>query len=171
MIENFSTSTSAAIWGFLWALGQLVGLFTGGMAIKRLIKSNLDSTKPPLTVGDIIPLLLVGAFMINMSTMLNKVWNTFGEGTVSFDAISYEPASGFGPLSTTVNATLTIVAVFGGIFFFKGLLLLKRGAIEGQSSNGAQGGDIIAKAITHMIGGAFLVNITTILDLFYASVT
>lgn len=171
ILENMSTSTSAALWVLLWALGQLVGLFTGGIALKRLVKANSDSSKPPLTLGDIVPLLLIGAFMINMSSMINNVWNTFGEGTVSFDAISYEPASGFGALSTTVNAALTIVAVFGGIFFFKGLLLLKKGAIEGQSSNGANGGDTISRAITHMIGGAFLVNITSIFDAIYASAT
>jgi uncharacterized protein YneF (UPF0154 family) len=171
ILENMSSSTSAALWTLLWALGQLVGLLTGGFAINRLVKANLDSSKPPLTIGDIIPLLLIGACMINMSSMINSVWNTFGEGTVSFDAISYEPAAGFGTLSTTINAALTVVAVFGGIFFFKGLLLLKKGAIEGQSSNGTHGGDTIGRAITHMIGGSFLINITSILDAFYASAT
>ncbi len=169
MVENMSTSTSAALWVLMWALGQLVGLFTGGIALKRLVKANSDSSRPPLTIGDIVPLLLIGACMMNMSSMINNVWTTFGQGDVSFDAISYDPASGFGALSTTVNAVLTIVAVFGGMFFFKGLMLLKRGSLEGQSSNGAQGGDTIARAITHMIGGAFLINITAILDAFYAS--
>lgn len=171
MLENMSASTSAALWVLLWALGQLVGLVSGGFALHRLVKANSDSNRPPLTLGDIVPLLLIAACMINLSSMINNVWNTFGQGTVSFDAISYDPAAGFGALSTTVNAALTVVAVFGGIFFFKGLLLLKRGAIEGQSSNGAHGGDTIGRAITHMIGGAFLINITSILDAFYASAT
>ena len=48
----------------------------------------------------------------------------------------------------------------GGIFFIRGLIILKRATVDGS----AQGADDVWRAATHMIGGALLVRNDLFID-------
>ena len=66
-----------------------------------------------------------------------------------------------------VNAVLTLASFAGGCFFFKGLLLMKKAALEGESSQG--GDDAIWRGLTHMIFGAALTHVDKVIEAFQAT--
>lgn len=161
MMVNFAGEFSASLWKLLWAIGMLLGCVYTGKTLMRMIKANTVAGQPPVTLGSIIPILLIGGLMFNLPTFINFMWASVGEGEVSYNAISYKPAQNFGVLSEAVNSTLTLTSTFGGVFFIKGLMLLKRATLEGQNS---QGSDKVGKSLTHMFGGVCLIQITHIID-------
>ncbi len=161
MMIKFASDFNVAMWKLLWSLGMLVGLLYVGSALLKMQRASRFPGQNPVSFGDILPVIVVGALMWNLSTFLNTTWNTFGVGATTFGPLSYSGAAAIGgKFEPMINAALTLVSIFGGVFFFKGVLLLKK-ASSGQAS---QGDDFVWKALTHMLGGAALVNIPKVLE-------
>lgn len=167
MIIRFSNEFSVAMWRLLWVLGSLVGTWYVGSSLVRMQRASRFPGNTQVTFSDILPVILIGALLLNLSNFINVTWNSFGTGVVTYGPISYSGAADFGRLAEAVNAALTIASVAGGIFFFKGCLLLKKPWMDGQSSHGAE--DYVWKAIIHMLGGSALVQITQMIDAFRQS--
>jgi hypothetical protein len=100
--------------------------------------------------------------MVNLSVLINATWNSMGTGTISYGPISYDGAADFGVFAAAINAVLTLASIAGGYFFFRGVLLLRRATVAGHSSHGAD--DLVWRAVTHMLGGACLVQVTKVID-------
>ena len=161
MIIALTNSMTAPMWRLLFAVGGLTGFLYFGGALAKVARSTRFPGEPPVTVGDVLGVLFVAAMLANLSTVINKAWNSMGAGVISYGPITYGGAASFGVFALAINAVLTLVSISGGYFFFKGLLLLKR-AVSGQSSHGAD--DFVWRAFTHMFGGAALVQITNMID-------
>ena len=84
----------------------------------------------------------------------------------STNNVTYSGADSFGRFKDAVNAVLTLASFAGGCFFFKGLLLMKKAALEGESSQG--GDDAIWRGLTHMIFGAALTHVDKVIEAFQA---
>lgn len=164
MLIHFAKEFPAAMWRLLWALGAVVGILYTGSALLRMSRASRLPGQNPVTAAEIIPVILVGALLLNLRLIINKAWNSMAAGTIDYGPVAYAQAADFGKLSDAINAVLTIVSVAGGCYFFKGLLLLKRAAVEGQSSQGAE--DFQWRALTHMIGGCLLVQIADTIERF-----
>lgn len=162
IMVNFASEISVVAWRLLWALGVLIGTAYIGGALLRLSRAHSVQGSPPVTIGEITPVLLVGGLMANLSEFINRTWNTFGSGTVSYGPISYEGAADFGKFADAINAVLTLASIAGGVFFMKGVMLLKKASMEGHSSGGSE--DTTWRAITHMIFGSVLVQIPDAID-------
>ena len=167
MIVHFANTFSVAMWRFLWVLGALVGTIYVGSSLLRMQRASRLPGLSPVTIGDILPIILIGGLLLNLSRFINATWNSFGAGTVTYGPISYSGAADFGKFAEAINAVLTLASVAGGVFFFRGVLLLKKACIDGQSSHGAD--DVVWRAITHMVGGAMLVQIPDTIDAFRQS--
>lgn len=163
MVVNFAKGIVGPAWLFLWVLGACIGVWYVGTALLRMVRAAKIPGQQVVTTGDILPIIIIGALLANLSTVINTVWNSFGSGPASYTAISYAGLDEFGRFKDAINAVLTIASIAGGFFFFKGLIILKK-ACDGQSSQGAN--DVVWRAITHMIGGAFLVQIPAVIDAF-----
>ncbi|MCU1737532.1 MULTISPECIES: conjugal transfer protein TraQ [unclassified Pseudomonas] len=167
MITQFANTFAAALWRFLWVLGILVGTVYAGSALMRLQRASRLPGSSPVTVGDIVPLLIIAGLMANLSRFINAAWTSFGSGTVSYGPIAYSGAAEFGRMAEAINSVLTLASVFGGVMFFKGVLLLKKATVDGHSNQGAD--DAVWRALTHMIFGSFLVQIPDVIDAARAS--
>lgn len=165
MLIDLAREVPAALWMLLWALGALVGTLYCGSAIVRMARASRLPGQAPVTVGDIAPVMVVGALMYNLSAFINAAWNTLGTGTVSYGPISYAGAAEFGKFAAAINAVLTLASAAGGCYFFKGLLLLKNATAGGQSG----GEDLVWRAITHMLGGVLIVQIADTIERFRQS--
>jgi len=167
MIIAFAKDFPGVMWKFLWVLGALVGTIYTGTALLRMARASRLPGQSPVTIGDILPIIIVAGLMLNLSVFINKTWNSFGSGAVTYGPVSYAQAAEFGKFADAINAVLTIASVAGGCFFFKGVTLLKKASIEGQSSQGAD--DSVWRALTHMIGGALIVQIPETIERFRQS--
>lgn len=167
MLIHFAKEFPAVMWRLLWALGALVGILYCGSALLRMARASRLPGQNPVTVGEIVPVILVGALLLNLRLFINKAWNSMAAGTIDYGPVSYAQAAEFGKFANAINAVLTIASVAGGCYFFKGLLLLKRAAVEGQSSQGSE--DIHWRALAHMIGGCLLVQIADTVERFRQS--
>lgn len=164
MLINFAKEFPVAMWRLLWSLGALVGIIYVGSALLRMSRASRLPGHPPVTTGEILPVILIGALMVNLGTIINTTWNSMASGTISYGAVSYAQGADFGKLADAINAALTLASVAGGCYFFKGLTLLKKATIEGQSSQGAD--DSTWRGLTHMFGGAMLVQIAEMIERF-----
>lgn len=167
MIIQFAATFSVAMWRLLWVLGALVGTVYVGTSLMRMQRASRFPGQAPVTVGDILPIILIGGLLLNLSRFINATWNSVGTGTVSYGAISYSGAAAFGVFADAINAVLTLASVAGGYFFFKGVVLLKKASTDGHSSHGAD--DFVWRAMTHMFGGTALVQIADVTDAFRQS--
>lgn len=167
MMVKFASELSGVMWRFLWVLGALIGTLYVGGALLRLVRSHSVQGSPPVTVGEIVPVILVGGLMANLSSFINATWNTFSSGAVNYGPIAYEGAADFGKFADAINAVLTLASIAGGVFFMKGVMLLKKSAMEGHSSGGSE--DTTWRALTHMLFGSVLVQIPDAIDAFRSS--
>lgn len=167
MLIHFAREFPAAMWRLLWALGALVGVLYAGSTLLKMARASRLPGQSQVTTGEIVPIILVAALLLNLRIFINKTWNSLAAGTIDYGPVSYAQAAEFGKLADAINAVLTIVSVAGGWYFFKGVLLLKRAAVEGQSSQGAE--DYQWRAITHMLGGCLLVQIADTIERFRQS--
>lgn len=167
MIIKFAKDFPEALWKFLWVLGALVGTIYVGTALLRMARASRLPGQNPVTVGDILPIIIIAGLMLNLSIFINKASNSLSTGTVTYGPIAYATVAEFGKFADAINAALSIASVAGGCFFFKGLLLLKKASIEGQSSQGVD--DVVWRALTHMAGGVLLVQIAVTIDMFRQS--
>ena len=95
MIVHFANTFSVALWRFLWVLGALVGTVYVGTSLLRMQRASRFPGQSPVTIGDILPIILIGGLLLNLSSFINATWNSFGAGTVSYGPISYSVASDF----------------------------------------------------------------------------
>ncbi|ENV52036.1 hypothetical protein F953_00526 [Acinetobacter junii CIP 107470 = MTCC 11364] len=161
MVVTFATELNTSFWRFLWAIAALVGFLWAGSAILKMARASRFPGQSPVTFGDILPLLILAAIILNLSGFINNVLTSIGLGTTSYGPLSYSGAAAVGGrFQETVNAALTIAAMFGGYFCIKGILLWKKawGGHQGQ------GEDFVWKGIVHAVGGAILVNIPRFLE-------
>jgi len=163
MLINFETSMTAPLWRLLWVIGALVGfLYMGHVLLRMHRASRFPDQSHAVTLGDLVGVAIAAACMVNLSVFINATWNSMGTGTISYGPISYDGAADFGVFSAAINAVLTIVSIAGGYFFFKGLLLWRRATVSGHTSHGAD--DLVWRSVTHMFGGACLVQVTNVID-------
>lgn len=167
MLIHFAKEFPAAMWRLLWTLGALVGVLYTGSALLKMARASRLPGQSPVTAGEFVPVIIVGALLLNLRLFINKTWNSLAAGTIDYGPVSYAQAAEFGKFANAINAVLTIVSVAGGCYFFKGLLLLKRAAVEGQSSQGGE--DFQWRAIVHMLGGCLLVQIGDTIERFRQS--
>ncbi|UST77268.1 conjugal transfer protein TraQ [Pseudomonas siliginis] len=162
MITNFANDFAVALWRFLWLLGMFVGMVWAASAVMKMQKASRLPGSSSISLGDVVPLIIVASLMANLSRFINATWNSFGKGTVSYGPIAYSGAEQFGRFADAINAVLTLASVFGGVAFFKGVLLLKKAAMDGQSNQGAD--DSVWRAIVHMVFGSMLVQIPDVIE-------
>jgi hypothetical protein len=167
MIIHFARDFPEAMWRFLWVLGAVVGTVYVGTSLLRMARASRLPGQSPVTVGDILPVIIIAGLMLNLSVFINKAWNSFSTGTITYGPVAYAQAAEFGRFAEAINAVLSIASVAGGCYFFRGLLLLKRASLEGQSSQGAD--DSVWRALTHMVGGVFIVQIAETIERFRQS--
>ncbi|MEB0221336.1 conjugal transfer protein TraQ [Pseudomonas sp. AB12(2023)] len=167
MIVNFASTFAVVFWKLLWAVGLLVGMIFVGASLMKMQRASRIPGHSPVTFGDILPIIIVGGLLANLSKFINTTWNSFGTGTVSYGPISYSGAAEFGRFADAINAVLTLASIAGGVFFFKGVLLLKKASMDGQSNQGAD--DAVWRAITHMVFGSMLVQIPDAIEAFKIS--
>ncbi|WP_122309688.1 conjugal transfer protein TraQ, partial [Pseudomonas amygdali] len=149
MIIAAANSLTGVMWALLWSLGGLVGFVYAGMVLRRMQLASVEPGRRPISAGGTVMVLIIGALLFNLSGTIGTVWTTFSEGQANYGAISWSGAEQFGKFKEAVNAVLTLASLAGGFFCFKGLLLLKKASIDGESSNGAD--DLIWRALTHLI--------------------
>lgn len=167
MLVNFAKEFPTAMWRLLWLLGALVGTLYVGAALLKMARASRLPGQSTVTTGDIVPVILVGALLLNLRVFINTAWNSMAAGTISYGPVAYAQAAEFGKFADAINAVLTLASVAGGCYFFKGVLLLKRAAVEGQSSQGAD--DATWRAMTHMLAGSLLVQIADTIERFRQS--
>jgi hypothetical protein len=164
MIIAAAKSLTGVMWLLLWSLGALVGIVYAGSVLRRMQLASIQPGRRPISAGGTLMVLIIGALLFNLSGTIGTVWTTFSVGESNYGAISWSGAEQFGKFKDAVNAVLTLASVAGGFFCFKGLMLLKKASIDGESSNGAD--DLIWRAMTHLIAGAGLVHIDKMIDAF-----
>jgi hypothetical protein len=164
ILVNLSDGLTAPLWRLLWVLGALVGTLLIGHVLLKMVKASKFPGQHPLTLGEVVLAALVAALMVNLSGVINAAWNSMGSGTTTYGPISYGGAAPFGQLAPAINAVLTLASISGGYFFFKGLLVLKKATLGGESSH--HGDDAVWRAFTHLLGGACLVQIADVIDRF-----
>lgn len=167
MIISAANSMVAVLWGLLWSLSALAGMVYAGTVLRRMQLATIEPGHRPITLGSTFAVLVIGAALFNMSGMISTTWMSFGSGATTYGAISYSGADSFGRFKDAVNAVLTLASFAGGCFFFKGLLLMKKAALEGESSQG--GDDAIWRGLTHMIFGAALTHVDKVIEAFQAT--
>jgi len=164
MVINAAAELTGPMWRLLWVIASLTGLLCVGNSLIKLVRASSNPAMPPVGVGDILPILLIGGLLWNLSEFISQTWQTFGQGAVTYGAISYEGGADFGRFKDAIDAVLTIASIGGGFLFWKGLVLLKKASINGQASNGSE--DFVWRALTHMFGGAMLVQIPDVIEAF-----
>ena len=167
MIISAANSLVAVLWGLLWSLSALAGMVYAGTVLRRMQLATIEPGHRPITLGSTFAVLVIGAALFNMSGLISTTWTSFGSGSTTYGAISYSGADSFGRFKDAVNAVLTLASFAGGCFFFKGLLLMKKAALEGESSQG--GDDAIWRGLTHMIFGAALTHVDKVIEAFQAT--
>ena len=164
MIIAAANSLTGVIWALLWSLGALLGIVYAGTVLRRMQLASIQPGRRPISGGGTMMVLIIGALLFNLSGTIGTVWTTFSEGQSNYGAISWSGAEQFRKFKESVNAVLTLASLAGGFCCCKGVLLLKKASIEGESSNGAD--DMIWRALTHLIAGAGLVHVDKMIDAF-----
>ena len=164
MIIAAANSLTGVMWGLLWSLGALIGFAYSGSVLRKMQLASIQPGRRPISAGGTMMVLIIGAMLFNLSGTIGTVWTTFSSGQANYGAISWSGAEQFGEFKEAVNAVLTLASLAGGFCCFKGLLLLKKASIDGESSNGAD--DLVWRALTHLIAGAGLVHVDKMIDAF-----
>lgn len=167
MIIAAANSLTGVMWALLWSIGALVGFVYSGSVLRRMQLASIQPGRRPISAGGTFMVLVIGAALFNLSGTIGSVWTTFSEGATSYGNISYSGADQFGKFKDAINAVLTLASIAGGFFCFKGLLLLKKASLDGETSNGAD--DLVWRALTHLIAGAALVHVDKMIEAFQAT--
>jgi hypothetical protein len=164
MLVTLANDLTEPLWRLLWVVAGLAGLLYFGHVLMKMHRASRFPGQHSVTLGDVVGVSVVAATMVNLSGFINATWNSMGTGTIAYGPISYSGAADFGVFADAINAVLTLASIAGGYFFFKGVLLLRRATVAGHTSHGAD--DVVWRAITHMLGGACLVQIADMIDRF-----
>lgn len=148
------------------ALVQVVAVAIGvGYCAHALTQAMKKSAAPGADISGakVLASFLIGALMLHFAGTMGHVWESMsGSASVHFGMVSYDGAARAGQFKPAINAALTIVSTFGWWYGLKGFTLLRR-------ASGGQGGgyeDTAWKGFIHILGGAAMIHITTMLDAF-----
>lgn len=164
MVVKASTELSNAIWPFLWIVGGLCGFWYCSITVMRIIRGVRLPGAPVITVMEAISLFIAASLMANLSVFINKFWNSFKDGETVYGPLSYSGAAELGQLSVVISSVLTMVSLFGGFYFFKGLLLFASANMKGGSGHGSN--DEVWRALGHMLWSSALINIISMIESF-----
>ena len=160
MLISFTDNVTESAWTLMWALGGLIGVILAGMIVSRF--ASASSGNPGAThvsMFEVFGILIVSVFLFSYANTLNIMVQTGGFDDATYSAVSYAGAEGMGELTAVVNAALTLTTIFGGVFSFRGWLMVPK-------SFKPHGGDHIYSAITHIIFGGLLVVIPQVISRF-----
>lgn len=160
LIKNLATELPE-VWLLVTALSYVMGFFfivEGVMKLKkfaeqRSMMSSEASMRTPLLY------LFVGAAMIYLPSTLNSGLTTFW---LSPNPYGYEEQVS-GEWADLYNACVIIVQLVGLIAFLRGLVILTH--LGGQGGQHGQFG----RAMAHIIGGIFLIDLFDILQTIFAT--
>ncbi|WP_145557957.1 conjugal transfer protein TraQ [Yersinia aldovae] len=159
---KFVTNITGPAWTLLWTLGLLIALILTARIFSRAAQGITVPGRASVTGGEVISVLIISALLANYSGWISTVSNSVGLGDATYGQISYIDNGGsLGKFAAVINSAMTFASLMGGIYGFKGLLLLHKSA----SGGGGQGQDLIWKAITHIIFGGLLVRIAQFMSI------
>ncbi len=149
MITNIATQIPSLM-RFVTALAYVMGMymiFYGIMKLKQFGESRTMMSQSHELKGPII-LLVVGALLLYLPTSVQVGLSTFWTEPNPYGYLeNTDEWAGF------INNCFLVIQLFGTIAFIRGLLILSRlGGHGGQP-------DTLGRAMTHIIGGIFCINI------------
>ncbi|CCD28955.1 TraQ-like type IV secretion system protein (IcmC/DotN protein)like protein [Candidatus Glomeribacter gigasporarum BEG34] len=147
-------------------LAQVVAIMIGIGYCAHALTQAMKKTAAPgadISGAKLFASFFIGALMLHFAGAMGHLWASMsGASAVHFGMVSYDGAAHAGAFKPAINAALTIVSTFGWWYGLKGFTLLRR-------ASGGQGGgyeDTAWKGFVHILGGAAMINITTMLDAF-----
>ena len=160
-LSHLVASIVGPFWKLLFGFAGLLALIYVLQFASRVMRANQHpGHAPPVSMGEGIFVLLLGAALVNMPAAFSRVSNTLSLGAVSYGAIDYPGAANFGKLAPAVNAVLTIAAMAGGAYALRGLIYFKKATSGGQS-----GEDLGWKGCTHLFGGIALIQLVQLVEM------
>jgi hypothetical protein len=159
-LENMVQNVVGPFWHLLFAAGGLMAIFYVLNVGYRLMQASRLPGQSNVAGGEVIAVLVLAAVLLQFGSFLNKVSGSLGMGAMTYGAIDYPGAASFGKLAPAINAVLTIGAMAGGIYAFRGVLMW----IRASTGGGHAGQDLGWKGFTHVFGGACMVNIVQLLE-------
>ncbi|OWV31242.1 conjugal transfer protein TraQ [Halomonas campaniensis] len=162
MVVSAAENLQTAFWLMLWSIAGLIGFIYGGKTILEWVKDTQRPGPPQISNGAKISVFFIGVFLANLPFLINTTSESLGLTARGYSPISYASTERYGLLAQGIDAVLTLATMFGGWFALKGLLLL-RSASE-QSGRGQYAGDSVSKGLGHIVAGACLVQIPSVLD-------
>lgn len=163
MAANFSSNVVPTFMVVAWGLAMLWGawlVITGVHALATQSERGGSNTSNPF------PRMIYGGLLIQLPFFIASVSRTMGysnpvvggSGFISNTAnLAYRPPGGIPMLdqwAQLIGHVFVIMAMFGVIAVWKGIAYLKAGA-EGEQRG------VVGAGLTHIIGGAMLVNSKT----------
>jgi hypothetical protein len=133
------------------ALGVMFGLI-GCIATLVSIARQSRSGRPASNLKAIAAFCLAGA-LIALQQMMNKAAHTLRFGDVSLDAIAYAPDS-MGQAKLAIDAVLTLLRAVGVLFFYMGLVRVRRSLVDGHTGLTAR--EDIGTGLVMLITGLLL---------------
>jgi intracellular multiplication protein IcmC len=150
MLVNFAKNVPNLL-RFVTAVAYVMGMyftFIGIMKLKHLGESRTMMSQDH-SFSEPAMYLLAGALLLYLPTSIQVGMSTFWT-----DPNPYGYLQEAGQWEQFYNVCFTVVQLFGVIAFIRGVVIL---AHTGSGRGGHQGG--IGKALTHIIGGIFCINI------------
>lgn len=154
-LQALFTSLRSFIIALSYVIG--IGLVFRGIAMYRAFGQHITSQSRGGEVAGPMVFLVVGAFLIYLpSTLSSSLITIFGQAelTASSEILSVA--------GTDDNKWQEVGAVIANYLSLLGLIAFVRGwvILSKMGHSGSQPGSI-AKGITHLVGGIFLLNIVT----------
>lgn len=160
---NFVQNTVHPFWNLIFKIAACLGCWYVLSVIVRLAKANqYPGQHQPVSGGEVFLAFLFGAVLVNYTSAMNHVSASLGMGAISFSALDYPEAQGFGQLAPAINAVLTLASMAGGAFALKGILLIARASTGGGAYASH---DVGWKGATHVIAGAALANVVQVIEM------
>ncbi len=162
MFVNSKSSVLAVI-GLVQALAYLLGVaivVQSALSFKEYSESGgRTQLKTPVS------LFLIGAFLIAFPSTVNMATTTLSLGASSGTNVMSEFGVGSAlGLTEAIQAILLFIKMVGFIAVVRGFLIFK------SISQGSGGQNTPGKALTHIAGGAFAINIDATIQAFAATV-
>ena len=137
----------------------------------RLLKSSQEGARGPGGIGTIMTLVIAGVFFSLDKVMGAFSTSMFGTHVVS-NGVNFKDKSGtiglgnvldaasLGHVQAVISGVLAFMIIIGWISFIRGFMMLKEYADSGGQSQNAS----MMAAVTHIFGGALLVNLGPLLN-------
>ena len=176
MIVNLMSDVWGPMHGVINTFAYLAGLVFIFIGITRLLKSSQDGPRGPGGVGTIMTFIIAGV-MFALSPMMGAFSQSiFGTHQIT-NGVSFTASDGEGGTSAvgigsvldsaaeshvqaTISGVLAFMIVIGWISFVRGWFMLREYADSGGQSQQAS----LMASMTHIFGGALLVNLGPLLN-------